>query len=82
MIKNYFFNDKFYNKIIKKKKDQRIKQEYNKILRYRKLIKFVYQNKPLGTGHVVLKQKNLIKDKFFSMLLPDDLLIKKIVQNL
>ena len=77
MIKDYFFNDKFYNKIIKKKKDQRIKQEYNKILRYRKLIKFVYQNKPLGTGHAVLKTKNLIKDKFFLMLLPDDLIIKK-----
>ena len=43
----------------------------------RKLIKFVYQNKPLGTGHAVLKTKNLIKDKFFLMLLPDDLIIKK-----
>jgi len=41
------------------------------------MIKFVYQNKPLGTGDAVLKTKKYIKDKFFLMLLPDDLIIKK-----
>ena len=41
------------------------------------MIKFVYQNKPLGTGDAVLKTKKFIKDKFFLMLLPDDLIIKK-----
>ena len=41
------------------------------------MIKFVYQNKPLGTGDAVLKSKKLIKDNFFLMLLPDDLIIKK-----
>jgi len=76
MIKNYFYNDSFYKKIIKKKKDTRILNEYKKILRYKKMIKFVYQNKPLGTGNAVLKTKNLIKDKYFLMLLPDDLIIK------
>jgi UTP--glucose-1-phosphate uridylyltransferase len=76
MIKNYFFNDKFYKKIIKKKKDPRIIKEYKKILRYKKMIKFVYQNKPLGTGDAVLKTKRFIKDKFFLMLLPDDLIVK------
>ena len=30
-IKKYFFNDKFYKKVIKKNKDQRIIDEYNKI---------------------------------------------------
>ena len=40
------------------------------------MIKFVYQNKPLGTGDAVLKTKKYIKDKFL-MLLPDDLIIKK-----
>ena len=40
------------------------------------MIKFVYQNKPLGTGDAVLKTKKYIKDKFFLMLLPDDLIIK------
>ena len=77
MIKKYFFNDKFYKDLIKKKKDPRIIEEYQKILRYRKMIKFVYQNKPNGTGDAVLKTKKIIKDKYFLMLLPDDLIIKK-----
>ena len=77
MIKKYFYNDKFYKDIIKKKKDLRIVQEYKKILKYRKKIKFVYQNKPKGTGDAVLKTKKFIKDKYFLMLLPDDLIIKK-----
>jgi len=55
MIKNYFFKDNFY----------------------KKMIKFVFQNKPLGTGDAVLKAKHLIKNKYFLMLLPDDLIIKK-----
>ena len=77
MIKNYFYNDSFYKKIIKKKRDPRIIKEYKQILKYKKMIKFVYQNKPLGTGDAVLKTKKYIKDKFFLMLLPDDLIIKK-----
>ena len=76
MIKNYFYNDKFYKKMIAKKKDTRIINEYKKILRYKKMIKFVYQNKPLGTGDAVLKTKKYIKNKFFLMLLPDDLIVK------
>ena len=67
-----------FTKIIKKKKkDLRIIKEYKKILKYKKMIKFVYQNKPLGTGDAVLKTKKFIKDKYFLMLLPDDLIIKK-----
>ena len=77
MIKNYFYNDSFYKKIINKKKDPRIIKEYKQILKYKKMIKFVYQNKPLGTGDAVLKTKKYIKDKFFLMFLPDDLIIKK-----
>ena len=77
MIKKYFYNDKFYKNIIKRKKDPRIISEYKKILKYKKMIKFVFQDKPLGTGDAVLKTKKLIKDKYFLMLLPDDLIIKK-----
>ena len=77
IIKDYFYNDQFYKKIIKKKKDPRIIAEYKKILKYKKMIKFVYQDKPLGTGDAVLKTKKFIKDKYFLMLLPDDLIIKK-----
>ena len=46
-------------------------------MKYRKIIKFVYQNKPLGTGDAVLKTKKYIKDEYFLMLLPDDLVIKR-----
>jgi len=77
MIKDYFYKDSFYKKIIKKKKDPRVIKEYKKILKYKKMIKFVYQNKPLGTGDAVLKTKKFITDDFFLMLLPDDLIIKK-----
>jgi len=76
-IKKYFFNDNFYRKIIKKKKDKRIIAEFRKIKKYQKMIKFVYQDKPKGTGDAILKCKNLIKGKYFLMLLPDDLIIKK-----
>jgi len=77
IIKKYFYNDKFYKKIIKKKRDLRIINEYKKIKKYKKMIKFIYQNNPNGTGDAVLKTKNLIKNNFFLMLLPDDLIIKR-----
>ena len=76
VIKDYFYKDDFYKKIIKQKNDKRILREYKKILKYKKRIKFVYQNKPLGTGDAVLKTKKYIKNKYFLMLLPDDLIIK------
>jgi UTP--glucose-1-phosphate uridylyltransferase len=76
-IKKYFFNDKFYKKIIKKTNNIRIKKEYLKLKKYQKMIKFVYQEKPKGTGDAVLKCKKYIKGKYFLMLLPDDLIIKK-----
>ena len=76
MIKKYFYSDTFYKNIIKKKKDPKVIKEYKKILKYKKMIKFVYQNKPKGTGDAVLKTKKYIKDKYFLMLLPDDLIIK------
>ena len=78
IIKDYFYNDAFFKKIIKKKKnDKRLKSEYLKIKKLKKMIKFVYQNKPKGTGDAVLKCNKLIKSKHFLMLLPDDLIIKK-----
>ena len=63
LIKNYFYNDKLFKKIIKKKKDKRVVEEYKKILKNRKMIKFVYQNKPKGTGDAVIKAKKFIKNK-------------------
>ena len=61
-IKKYFFNDVFYRKVIKKKKkDKRLKEVFKKIKKYQKMIKFVYQNKPEGTGDAVLKCKKHLK---------------------
>ena len=78
IIKKYFFNEKFYKRLIKKKKkDKRLKIEFEKIQRYKKMIRFVYQDSPRGTGDAILKCKNLIKSKYFLMLMPDDLIIKK-----
>ncbi len=77
-IKKYFFNDNFYKKIIKKKKkDKRLKRIFKKIKKYQKMIKFVYQNKPEGTGDAVLKCKKYLKGTHFLMLLADDLIVKK-----
>ena len=77
IIKKYFYNDAFYRKLIKKKrKDKKIKFEYQKIKKFKRIIKFVYQNLPRGTGDAVLKCQKLIKSKHFLMLLPDDLIIK------
>jgi len=76
-IKKYFFNDQFYKSILSKKKDKRILDTFNKLKRYQKMIKFVYQNKPKGTGDAILKCKKLIKSSHFLMLFPDDLIIKK-----
>ena len=77
IIKDYFHNDSFFKKIIKKKpNDKRLKFEFSKIKKYKKMIKFVYQKSPQGTGDAVLKCKKFIKSKYFLMLLPDDLIIK------
>ena len=75
IIKKYFYNDKFYINLLKKKKNRRLKLEYSKIKKYKKMIKFVYQKSPRGTGDAVLKCKNIIKSKYFLMLMPDDLII-------
>ena len=78
MIKHYFYKDNFYKKVIKNKKDKRIEFEYKKIKKYRKMIKFVYQNIPKGTGDAVLKCMKYIKGNHFIMMFPDDLIVKKI----
>ena len=77
IIKKYFYNDALFKKIIKKKNNnKRLKFEYSKINKLRKMIKFVYQDSPRGTGDAVLKCQKLIKSKYFLVLLPDDLIMK------
>ena len=76
-IKKYFFNNNFYNSIISKKKDKRILKVFKKLKKYQKMIKFVYQNKPKGTGDAILRCKKHIKESHFLMLFPDDLIINR-----
>jgi len=76
-IKKYFFNDQFYKSILAKKKNKKINNIYKKLKKYQKMIKFVYQNKPKGTGDAILKCRKYIKESHFLMLFPDDLIIKK-----
>ena len=76
-IKKYFFNDQFYKSILAKKKDKRISEAFKKLKKYQKMIKFVYQNKPKGTGDAILRCKKHIKGTHFLMLFPDDLIIRK-----
>jgi UTP--glucose-1-phosphate uridylyltransferase len=65
MIKKYFYNDKFYKELIKKKNDPRVIDEYQKILKYRKMIKFVYQNNQKEQVMQFLKLKNILKISIF-----------------
>ena len=67
----------FINLYYLKKKNKRISDTYKKLKKYQKMIKFVYQNKPKGTGDAILKCKKLIKESHFLMLFPDDLIIEK-----
>ena len=76
-IKKYFFNDSFYKSILSKKKDKRINDIFIKLKKYQKMIKFVYQDKPRGTGDAVLRCKKYIKHSHFIMLFPDDLILNK-----
>jgi len=61
----------------KKKNDKRLKKVFKRIKNYQRMIKFVYQNKPEGTGDAVLKCKKYLKGTHFLMLLADDLIVKK-----
>ena len=45
------------------------------------MIKFVYQNKPRGTGDAILKCRKLIKSSHFLMLFPDDLIVRNNCTN-
>ena len=75
LLKNIFLTTISITRLLRKK-DKRIIHEYKKIKKYQKMIKFVYQNTPRGTGDAVLKCQKLVKSKFFLMLLPDDLIIR------
>ena len=66
----------FLKEYLEKKKDKELELKFLKLKKLKKMIKFVYQNTPRGTGDAVLKCQKFIKSKHFLMLLPDDLIMK------
>jgi UTP--glucose-1-phosphate uridylyltransferase len=77
IIKNYLYPDSYLLNYLKKKKDNKSIQKLRILDRYRNKIKFVYQNSPKGLGDAVLAAKSAIKDKFFLLVLPDDIIVKE-----
>jgi UTP--glucose-1-phosphate uridylyltransferase len=77
IIKDYLYPDSYLLNYLKKKKDNKSIQKLRILDRYRNKIKFVYQNSPKGLGDAVLAAKSAIKDKFFLLVLPDDIIIKE-----
>jgi len=77
IIKDYLYPDPYLLKYLKKKNDNKSIQKLRILDRYRNKIKFVYQNSPKGLGDAVLVAKSAIKDKFFLLVLPDDIIVKE-----
>ena len=77
IIKDYLYPDTYLLNYLKKKKDSKSIQKLKILDRYRKKIKFVYQNYPKGLGDAVLAAKSIVKEKFFLLVLPDDIIIKE-----
>ena len=66
LSRDIFITMLYFKKIIKKRKqNNRLKFEYSKISKFKKMIKFVYQNSPRGTGDAILRCQKLIKSKYF-----------------
>ena len=77
IIKDYFYPDHYLLNYLKKKKDYKSIHKLKILDRYRNKLKFVYQNSPKGLGDAVLAAKSAIKNKFFLLVLPDDIIIKE-----
>ena len=75
IIKEYFQKDISLEKALLKNQDaiQKIRSLY----KYEKKIKFIYQNNAKGLGDAVNKCKNIIKNNYFLLILPDDIIINK-----
>ncbi len=76
-IKNYLYPDPYLLNYLKNKKDYKSIQKLKILDRYKNKIRFVYQNSPKGLGDAVLAAQSVIKDKFFLLVLPDDIIIKE-----
>jgi UTP--glucose-1-phosphate uridylyltransferase len=77
IIKDYLYPDPYLIYYLKKKKDNKSIRKLKILERYKNKIKFIYQNFPKGLGDAVLEAKSAIKEKFFLLVLPDDIIIKE-----
>lgn len=75
-INEYFSRSKLLEEMLKKKKK---KKELDLIKRQSELgdIAVIFQNEPKGLGHAVWCARNLIQEKKFAVILPDDIILSK-----
>ena len=75
-INEYFSRSKLLEEMLKKKKK---KKELVLIKRQSELgeIAVIFQNEPKGLGHAVWCARNLIQEKKFAVILPDDIILSK-----
>ncbi len=76
IIKKYFNKDNYLSKYLINKEDKLSLFKLKKLENYNKYIKYVYQNEPKGLGDAIFKCKKVIKNNFFLVILPDDVIIK------
>ena len=76
LLENYFSKDKVLESFLKNSSEslKKLKKNY---LPSGVNIKFVEQKKPLGLGNAILCAEKYIVDKFFAVVLPDDLIYGK-----
>ena len=77
IIKDYLYPDTYLINYLKKKKDNKSIKRLKILDRYKNKIEFIYQKSPKGLGDAVLAAKSAIKEKFFLLVLPDDIIIRE-----
>lgn len=71
-ISDYFKHSEKFNNILQKNKFSL--SELETIINFSNF-NYIEQEKQLGLGHAILMAKNYIKDDFFAVMLPDDIII-------
>lgn len=75
IIKKYFQDDLFLESKVKNQKS--LIKKLNLLKKFKKKIKFIYQDTPKGLGDAVYKCRKLINSQHFLLILPDDIIINK-----
>jgi len=75
-LESYFDYNRELERILKNKNKLFVFDEINDILSQSQFT-YIRQPKPLGTGHAVLMAKHCIKNEYFAVAYPDDILLTK-----